>query len=39
MDAITAISVAVDGGYDAATLIDDVAHRLARLDQSALALR
>ncbi|AGZ54509.1 FUSC family protein [Mycobacterium kansasii] len=39
VDAITAISVAVDGGYDAATLIDDVAHRLARLDQSALALR
>lgn len=39
MDAITAIRVAVDGGCDAATLIDDVADRLARLDQSALARR
>ncbi|WP_139829752.1 FUSC family protein [Mycobacterium gastri] len=39
VDAITAISVAIDGGDDPVALIDDVEHRLARLDQSAVAIR
>lgn len=36
VDAITAVSSAIDAGCDPATLIDDVQRRLARIDENAL---
>jgi hypothetical protein len=39
VDAITAVSSAVDAGGERAALIDDVRRRLEDLDKTAVALR